>query len=225
MPKNSSSSRRQRQAAKAKAARLQKIRYAGIAAVLLLVFVGIAWWRNAGIIPAEELAAQISPNLDGPADAPIRVVEYGDLACSSCKRWHNLGIKEQLQTQFGDQISFEYRHFPVVTATSPTGAEGAQCAAEQDAFWLFHDYIYENLEDYPALSSRRVKEIATAVNLDRDKFDSCLDSGKYQDFVSQAIRQAQADGARGTPTFLVNGEQVFPSYESMSATISALLQN
>lgn len=223
--KTSSSRKQQRQAAKERAARLQKIRYGGIAVVLLLIFGGIAWWRNAGVVPAEDLAAQIPPNLDGPATAPIRVVEYADLACSACKRWHNLGIKEQLQAEFGDQVSFEYRHFPVITATSPTGAEAAQCAAEQEAFWPFHDYIYENLEDYPDLSSNRVKEIATAVNLNRDEFDSCLDSGKYQDFVTQAIRQAQADGARSTPTFLINGEQMFPSFESLSATINELLQN
>ncbi|WP_420631050.1 DsbA family protein [Candidatus Leptofilum sp.] len=223
--KTSSTRKQQRQAAKAKAARLQKIRYGGIVIVLLLIFAGIAWWRNAGVVPAEELAAQISPNLDGPASAPVRVVEYGDLACSACKRWHNLGIKEQLQAEFGDQISFEYRHFPVITATSPTGAEAAQCAAEQDAFWPFHDYIYENLEDYPNLGSQRVKEIATAVNLDRDAFDNCLDSGKYRNFVTQAIRLARADGARSTPTFLINGEQVFPSYEAMSATIAQILNN
>ncbi len=219
------SRKQQRQQAKVQAQRLKQIRLGAIAVIIVLAIVGLALWRNADMVPADELAALVEPNLDGPADAPVQIVEYADLACSSCKQWHNLGIKEQLQAQFGEQISFEYRHFPVITATSPTGAEAAQCAAEQNAFWEFHDYIFENLEAYPDLGNSRVKEIATAVNLDREAFDNCLDSGTYGDFVTQAIRRAQADGARGTPTFLVNGQQVFPSYEAMSATISQILNN
>lgn len=219
------SRKQQRQEAQAKAARMKKIRYGAAAGVVILVIVALALWRNAGVVPAEELAALVEPNLVGPADAPVQVVEYGDLACSACKQWHNLGIMEQLQADFGDQVSFEFRHFPVITATSPQGAAAAQCAAEQGAFWEFHDYVYENLEDYPNLANDRVKEIASAVGLEREAFDSCVDSGKYRDFVTQAIRRAQADGARGTPTFLINGEQAFPSYEGMAAAINEILNN
>lgn len=219
------SRKQQRQAAKARADRMKLIRYGGIAAIVILTIAGLAIWRNVGVVPAEELAALVEPNLDGPANAPVRVVEYGDLACSSCRQWHNLGIKEQLQAEFGDQVSFEYRHFPVITATSPKGAEAAQCAAEQGSFWDFHDYIYENLEAYPNLGTDRVKEIASATGLEREAFDSCVDSGKYRDYVTKSTRQAQADGARGTPTFLINDQQISPSYQSMSATINNILNN
>lgn len=220
-----SSRKQQRQEAKAKAVRLKRIRYGAIVVIFILSVTGLVLWRNVGVVPAEELVALIEPNLDGPANAPVQIIEYADLACPSCKQWHNLGIKEQLQATFADQISFEYRHFPVITATSPKGAEAAQCAAEQGAFWAFHDYIYENLEDYPDLGSSRTKEIASAIGLDREAFDNCLDSGKYRDFVTQAIRRAQVDGARGTPTFLINGQQVAPSYATMSATINEILNN
>lgn len=219
------SRKQQRQAARAKEARKKQIRYASFGMIVILAIVALVLRRNAGVVPAEELAAVVEPNLEGSANAPVQVVEYGDLACSACKQWHNLGIKEQLKADFGDQVNFEFRHFPVITATSPKGAEAAQCAAEQDAFWVFHDYIYENLEDYPNLGTDRVKEIATAVGLDREAFDSCVDSGKYRDFVTQTIRDAQAAGARGTPTFFINGEQTFPSYDAMAATIGQILNN
>jgi protein-disulfide isomerase len=130
-----------------------------------------------------------------------------------------------LQTQFGDQISFEFRHFPVITASSPTAAEAAQCAAEQDGFWAFHDYIYENLEAYPSLSQDRVRQIATELGLDSGAFDTCLSSGRYRAFVNQAIRDGQAAGVRGTPTFFVNDRQVFPSYEGMVEAINSILNN
>jgi len=199
------------------------IRYGGVAIITLLTIVGLTIWRNADGVPTAELAALVEPNLDGPANAPVQVVEYADLTCSACRQWHNLGIKEELQAEFGDQVSFEYRHFPVITASSPKGAEAAQCAAEQDAFWFFHDYIYENLELYPNLTTERVKEIASDVGLDREAFDSCLDSGQYREFATQAIRQAQAAGVRGTPTFFINGQQVYPTYAVMSEAISNIL--
>ena len=218
-------SRRQQRAEElVRAARMRQLRIVGGVMIVVLAIAAIAFWRSAGVVPAEEILASIQPNLDGPADAAVHVVEYGDLACSACRQWHNVGIKEQLREQFGDQVAFEYRHFPVITATSPKGAEAAQCAAEQDAFWDFHDYVYENLEAYPDLGTDRSKEIASTIGLDRSAFDDCLDSGKYGDFVIEATRQAQADGARGTPTFMINGRQVAPSFQSMAAAIEDALE-
>ncbi|MEJ2746647.1 MAG: thioredoxin domain-containing protein [Anaerolineae bacterium] len=221
-----SSRKAQRQAAHARASRQKLIRYGGFGVILLVALVGFGIWRGANVSVADsETAVSLAPLLDGPAAAPIKVVKYADLTCSACRQWHNMGIKEQLRAEFGDQISFEFRHFPVITASSPNGAQAAQCAAEQDGFWPFHDYVYENLEPYPNLNTGRVQEIASAIGLDREAFDSCLDSGRYRTFVTEAIERGQQDGVRGTPTFFINGQPVFPSYQEMSATINDLLGN
>jgi protein-disulfide isomerase len=219
------SRKEQRQTARAKASRLKLLRYGGLGGIILIAFIALVSWRNAEVTPDGETAVLVGPLLDGLAGAPIKVVEYADLTCSACRQWHNLGIKEQLRADFGDQISFEYRHFPVITASSPNGAQAGQCAAEQNSFWSFHDYIYENLEPYPNLSVARLQEIASAIGLDREAFDSCLESGRYRAFVTEAIERAQQDGARGTPTFFINDQQVSPSYEAMAATINDLLSN
>ncbi|MFZ1399868.1 MAG: thioredoxin domain-containing protein [Candidatus Promineifilaceae bacterium] len=217
-----SSRKEKQQAVQAKATRQKRLRYGGLALFVVIVLVVLAVWRNQGGV---DTAVAAIPHLDGPADAPVQVVEYADLTCSSCRQWHNLGIKEQLQADFGDQISFEYRHFPVITAASPRWAEAAQCAAEQALFWPFHDYVYENLEPYPTVDDARLQEIGAAIGLEQTDFDACLASDRYGPFVNEAIQRAQRDGARGTPTFLINGQQVFPSYEAMAATITDLLGN
>ncbi len=225
-PKQSATSKRQqRLEQQAKVAGMKQLQTVGIFVIVVGVLVGIAIFRNAGSVPTEELIAAVGINLDGPEDAPVRVVEYGDLACSACRQWHNLGIKEQLRQEFGDQVAFEYRHYPVITATSPKGAEAAQCAAEQDAFWGFHDYVYENLEAYPNLGSDRTKEIASSIGLDRTAFDECVDSDKYRNFVTDATRLARADGASSTPTFMINGRHVAPSFQSMAEAIEATLDS
>lgn len=219
------SRKEKKQAARAQTSRQKMVRFGGLALLILIAIVGLVSWRSADESLETETAVLVGPHLDGPADAPIKVVEYGDLTCSSCRQWHNMDIKEQLRADFGDQISFEYRHFPVITASSTRWAEAAQCAAEQDLFWPFHDYVYENLETYPTVNSERLQEIASAIGLEPGAFDSCLDSGRYRQFVTQAIARARNDGARGTPTFLINGRQTAPSYQAMSATISNLLGN
>lgn len=218
-------SRQERQAARARATRLKWLRYGGGTLIMLMAFVALVSWRTADVLPDGDGAVLAAPHLDGPADAPVKVVEYGDLTCSSCRQWHNLGIKEQLQADFGDQISFEYRHFPVITAASPRWAEAAQCAAEQNAFWPFHNYVYENLEPYPTVNGTRLQEIAVAIGLEQEPFSGCLDSGRYRPFVREAIQRAQRDGARGTPTFFINDQQVYPSYQAMSETIRRILNN
>jgi protein-disulfide isomerase len=216
----------QRRTAHAKASRLKLLRYLGWGGLILIALAALISWRNADIaVTAGETAVHTAPLLDGPADAPIKVIEYADLTCSACRQWHNLGIKEQLRAEFGDQVSFEYRHFPVITAASPRWAEAAQCAAEQDMFWPFHDYVYENLEPYPAVNDVRLQEIAAAIGLKSEPFTSCLTAGRYDRFIVNAIQRAQRDGARGTPTFLINDQQVFASYEAMAATINSLLGN
>ncbi|MBK8131019.1 MAG: thioredoxin domain-containing protein [bacterium] len=216
------SRKEKQQAVQAKATRQKRLRYGGLAMFVVIVLVVLVLWRSQGGV---DTAVAAIPHLDGPADAPVQVVEYADLTCSSCRQWHNLGIKEQLQADFGDQISFEYRHFPVITAASPRWAEAAQCAAEQELFWPFHDYVYENLEPYPTVNDARLQEIAAAIGLEQTVFMDCLDSGRYGPFVNDAIQRAQRDSARGTPTFLINGQQVFPSYEAMTSTINDLLSN
>lgn len=217
-------SKKERLAKKNKAARLKQLRIVGLVVLGLVIFAGIFLWRGAGQSADADFRAELPPNLDGPADAPVKIVEFADFGCPACRGWHNAGIGEQLKTQFGDQISFEFRHFPVITAQSPKAAEAGQCAAEQGAFWAYHDYIYEETPQN-ALAVEQLKSYATAVGLDQAQFASCLDSGKYAAAVRADTAAAREAGARGTPTFLINGRRVTPFYEDMAAAIEAELSN
>ena len=136
MAKNQSSTKQmngkqKRLEAQNQAARLKRIRILAIFGIVFLVGIGLVFWRNAGRVPADEAAPLVAPNRIGPENALVQIVEFGDFGCHSCRGWHNAGIKDQLLADFGDQISFEFRHFPVITRQSPLAAEAAQCAAEQ----------------------------------------------------------------------------------------------
>jgi protein-disulfide isomerase len=122
-----------------------------------------------------------------------------------------------LQAEFGEQIRFTFRHLPVIT---PQSAEAAQCAAEQDAFiWQYHDYLYEQVAP-GRLSPAELKQYAATLGLDSQAFNSCLDSGRYEAYVEQDMQDGFDLGARGTPSFFVNGQPAnLFSYESAVVTI------
>ncbi|MGB1249160.1 MAG: DsbA family protein [Candidatus Promineifilaceae bacterium] len=211
-----------------KAERQKRNQRYGLIGLLALVIIGVGLLLNQQQERQRQALADAfegelaSVAYDGSQDAPIQIVEYGDFGCHACRAWHNQHIKTLLKAQYGDQIAFQFRHFPVITPQSPLAAEAAQCAAEQDGFWAYHDYIYE-VTPQGALSERNLKTYAADVDLDTVAFDQCLDSRRYETYVEKELSDARAAGARGTPTFIINGEQVNFSPDAMSAKIDSLL--
>ena len=137
----------------------------------------------------------------GPQDAPVTIIEYGDFGCTTCLGWEKAGVRDQILQQYGDQVRFVWRDFPVITAQSPKAAEAGRCANEQGKFWEYHNLLYAQA---PRLSVGDLKSYAQQIGLDTQQFDPCLDSGKYADYVQQEIKDARSLGFIGTPSFLVN---------------------
>ncbi len=107
-------------------------------------------------------------------------------------------------------MRFGYQHFAFLGPESQWTAEASECAAEQDAFWEFHDLVFDRQagENQGAFSKENLKQLAVELGLDTAAFDSCLDSGKYAALVRTETAGAQSLGVTGTPAFLVNGRPV-----------------
>jgi protein-disulfide isomerase len=172
------------------------------------------------VVTSDELTGLSKQNIQGPIDAPIRIVEFGDFACPSCRRWHRSGIKQQVMEMLGDRVSFTYRHFPVISEHSVEAAIAAQCAGEQGAFWLYHDFLYEQAQ---GLSEPQLTRYALELGLDNQAFATCLHSVEISDYVERDKRSAFREGAMGTPAFFVNGHLVYnPSFEELKSLIEGL---
>ena len=93
---------------------------------------------------------------------------------------------------------------------SQWSAEASECAAEQDAFWEYHDYLFENLgrENRNDFNQVNLKRFADELGLDTEAFNECLDSGRHTQIVQQETAAGQQIGIRSTPSFLVNGQPV-----------------
>jgi protein-disulfide isomerase len=106
------------------------------------------------------------------------------------------------------QVQFGYWHVAFLGPESAWAAEASECAADQDAFWEYHDLIFESQagENQDAFSKDALKQFAVDLGLDSQAFDECLDSGKYVETVQNDTEIARQIGATSTPAFIINGQ-------------------
>lgn len=105
-------------------------------------------------------------------------------------------------------VRLGYLHMAFLGPESQWAAEASECAADQDAFWDYHDLLYNRQagENRGAFDKDNLKQFAAELGLDTQVFNECMDSGKYASLVQTETAMAQSLGVRGTPAFLVNGQ-------------------
>jgi protein-disulfide isomerase len=97
-----------------------------------------------------------------------------------------------------------HRNLPL-TSIHPdamSAAIAAMCAEDQGAFWPFHDKLFS---DEYGLNRNAYIQYAADLGLDGSAFETCLDSGKFDDFIRQDMDFAFNLGVQSTPTFFING--------------------
>ena len=138
----------------------------------------------------------------GPADAPVTLVEYGDYQCPYCGAAYP--IVKQLQERFGDDLRFVFRNFPLqqVHENAMSAAMTAELAAAKGRFWEAHDALYENQEQ---LGPELYAAIVTRLGIDAGELDAALESETYFEKVNKDFSGGVRSGVNGTPSFFVNG--------------------
>jgi protein-disulfide isomerase len=125
------------------------------------------------------------------------------------------------------KVRFGYLNFAFLGDESQWAAEAAECAGDQNAFWEYHDYLFshQNGENQGAFSKDNLKAFAADMKLDTTAFNTCLDSGKYTQLVTDQTNLGRGLGVQSTPTFAVNGQPVVGAipFESFKQTIDTLL--
>lgn len=144
----------------------------------------------------------------GEANAPVTVVEYGDFQCPFCGKFFK-ETEPALRENYikTGKVKFIYRDFAFLGQESTWAANAARCAGEQGKFWQYHDYLYGNQrgENQGAFSKNNLKSFASALSLDKEKFNTCLDSDKYLEEIKKETKAGGEAGVQGTPANFVNG--------------------
>ncbi len=149
-------------------------------------------------------------HIQGPADAAVTLVEYGDYECPYCGAAYPM-IK-QVQARMGERLRFVFRNFPITTSHphAEQAAEAAEAAAAQDRFWQMHDLLYENQR---RLRDRDLRAYAEELRLDVELFDQELVDHVHAERVHEDFMSGMRSGVNGTPTFYINGARHDDSYE------------
>jgi protein-disulfide isomerase len=163
-------------------------------------------WEARLILPVSE----DRDHIQGPPDAPVTLVEYGDYECPYCGEAYP--IVKGVQRMMGDQLRFVFRNFPISTSHphAEQAAEAAEAASTQGRFWEMHDRLYE---DQRALEEPGLVASAAALGLDVDLFAKELTEHVQADRVHEDFLSGVRSGVNGTPTFFINGARHDDSYE------------
>ncbi len=140
----------------------------------------------------------------GGKNAKVEILEFSEFQCPFCSRV-NPTIKQILDT-YGDKVKVVFKHNPLpFHKDAPLASEAALAAGEQGKFWEMHDKMFANQR---ALKRENLEKFAQELGLDMGKFKKALDSGAYKSMIEEDKKMAAKNGARGTPTFFVNGRKI-----------------
>jgi protein-disulfide isomerase len=154
----------------------------------------------------------------GPRDAAVRLVVFSDFQCQFCAQL--APVLKRVREEFPNDVLVAYRYFPLEShARAIPAAIAAECAAEQGAFWDYHDRIFAEGGD---LSDARLLALATSMGLDKQKFRECLDSGRGKNVVEASYRDAIESGLEGAPALFLDGRRIDGAlaYETLAPQIT-----
>jgi protein-disulfide isomerase len=148
----------------------------------------------------------------GRADAPVVIYEFADYQCPGCRQWAQFTeplIRERLVND--GTVKYVFYDFPLpMHQHSFLAARAGRCANEQGKFWPYHDLIFGKQDEWSASSDAAslFVDYAAQAGLDRDQFDACLRSDKYQREVTESLKFGEKLGVGGTPTLFINGKRL-----------------
>ena len=162
--------------------------------------------------PLVDLYIDVDPERDhvrGPLEAPVTLVEYGDLECPYCGQAEP--VVRELLRDFGD-VRYVWRHLPLsdVHPRAQLAAEAAEAAADQGAFWEMHDLL---LEHQDRLGPSDLVRYAEQLGLDVERFTNHLQDHAGAARVAEDVDSADLSGVSGTPTFFINGRRHYGAYD------------
>ena len=138
---------------------------------------------NLGGDPREEIVRLISLQdqpTQGPANAPVTLVEYSDLECPVCAH-----MQEELETdivpKYGNKLRVVFKEFPLVNIHdwALTGAIAAQCTYQIDPskYVAFRSAVFKNQASLTAEHARdMLLHFGAEAGVDNLKLAACIDS-------------------------------------------------
>lgn len=192
---------------------------------------------NPALVPSEEsqtssvvlTAVSNDDHILGNPRAKMVIVEYSDTECFYCKQFHRTMHQVIDEYGLGGTVAWVYRHFPIdeLHKKARNEAQATECAAElggNDTFWKYIDRLFEVTPSNDGLDPAQLPKIASEIGLDVQKFNSCLQSGRYSEKVDAQYNDAVRALGRGTPHSVLIAREPFSdaTIDRVKATMQEL---
>ena len=160
--------------------------------------------------PAQRLLEKgITGPARGPKDAPVTIVEFGDLQCPACKTAQPT-IEALVAAE--PNARFVFQNFPLEMHNwAAKGAAYADCVghASNDAFWKFVAKTYETQADITAeTADEKLTAIADGAGVKGAEIAACAAKPETKARVDASIALGKSVDVTGTPTLYINGRKV-----------------
>jgi protein-disulfide isomerase len=159
----------------------------------------------------------------GAKNAKVTIVEWSDFQCPFCGRVEPTVTK--VLDEYKNDVRVAFKQLPLPFHNNAhTAAEAALAAKAQGKFWEMHAKMFANQQ---ALDRPSLEKYAQEIGLNVEKFKAYLDSGKWKQKVDAELAEGNKIGARGTPSFFINGKPFVGAqpFEAFKAKIDEEIKN
>lgn len=179
--------------------------FLGMIGVTVLILIGAVFFlsRPAATLDRSQLITNETLTT-GNASASAYLVEFSDFQCPACRAYQP--AVKQILSQYKDQLTFAYRHFPLDQhPLAIPAAKAAEAAGKQGKFWEAHDQLFIDQDKF---SDEYFVQFAQLLQLDKSQFDKDKVSGDVKDKIERDRVAGLGFGVNATPTFFLNGQKL-----------------
>ncbi|ADX75174.1 protein-disulfide isomerase (plasmid) [Pseudarthrobacter phenanthrenivorans Sphe3] len=185
-----------------------------------IVAAGAIWYavftlnkpEPAAVQPAAEveLVLENSHRVTSPSTEKAQLVEFLDFECEACRAAEP--VVAELKAEFGDEVTFIHRYFPLPGhKNSGQAALAVEAAAQQGKYEQMYAKMFETQPQWgekQEFQNALFRTFAEELGLDMEQYDVTVAAEETKERIRKDIADGKALGVTGTPTFFLNGEKL-----------------
>ena len=161
----------------------------------------------------------------GPKDAPVTIVEFGDLQCPACKAAQP-AIEGLIAAE--PNARFVFQNFPLEMHNwAAKGAAYADCVgrASNDAFWKFISKTYETQTDITAENvDEKLTALAEGAGVKGADIAACAVKPDTKARVDASLELGKNVDVTSTPSLFINGRKIGNVSQVPADTLKGLVE-
>jgi protein-disulfide isomerase len=194
-----------------------------IGVIVVILIGGSVWYSGYAAEKNNEGVITGTQHIKGNPASPVVLLEYSDFQCPACNAFQP--VIQDVLNDFGSEIAFEYRHFPLsaIHPFAEQAARAAEAAGQQGKFFEYHDKLFAEQTVWSRSPNPSVffMRYAGELDLDVELFSRHMRSSLLREEVRADAALARAEQISGTPTFFLNGVQMkIETYEDFYEQIA-----